>query len=624
MDSDNNGLGDGDLDGEDSFIVLRALVGKIGSVNVAKIYQNEDSGGSDDDGGNGLGQPEGILGCDRGNSNCFVPLCSKGGTRATGSVCNFIAYPGDQKVFIESIRAGCDFPNLVTSPFPLQYVRVFYDDKNHPSPTTQTYKDLDLDPSVSSKECKNSQLISVEDNQIGGLTNGQDYYFRLGLVDKAGNVGFFTQIPTYGSLEPNKDISSNEHCYDPSIYPQNCHMSVPSKVLGFSSKKWDCFIATATYGSILEGQVQTFRAFRDQFLKKYFFGQLFVALYYKLSPPLAYWIQSHPQVRSRLALLLWPFWKGAQFFTFLGTHLSNPISTQRDGTYNYGSGPKPKLPQPSKEIPQPEKVDEQGAYYYGPWEEGSEKQILPPGRERPKSQDSDGTYHYSQGEKSKDLSKGLFFPQDVEKVLEDGAYVYKVSQQFTTQRLSLGLGPFGPIDLKGSNGSFEEFYPSNSPWMFLIQYEWQLFHSLGDFFLKVGTGLAFTQGRGQFTQGIQGEVQPRGVLQFFLFPNTVGLSYKMQWDSQQLLTPYLDGGVGYWTFLESGLEGGSQFGGGIVIVASGGLLIRLSPSLWGSYEDRGGLLSNFWLDVQFRQTLGLNPRKNFTGQQIVAGFSIGF
>jgi hypothetical protein len=48
-----------------------------------------------------------------------------------------------------------------------------------------------------------------------------------------------------------------------------------------------CFLATAAYGSLYAPQVTLLRRFRDQVLRPFAAGRLFIAAYYTLSPPLA-------------------------------------------------------------------------------------------------------------------------------------------------------------------------------------------------------------------------------------------------------------------------------------------------------------------------------------------------
>ena len=69
-----------------------------------------------------------------------------------------------------------------------------------------------------------------------------------------------------------------------------------------------CFIATAVYGGSECQEVKRLRAFRDQHLATHGPGQLFIHLYYRISPPIADWLVARPRyaaiVRRQLDRLL--------------------------------------------------------------------------------------------------------------------------------------------------------------------------------------------------------------------------------------------------------------------------------------------------------------------------------
>ncbi len=67
-----------------------------------------------------------------------------------------------------------------------------------------------------------------------------------------------------------------------------------------------CFIATAAYGSHLAPQVQRLREFRDRYLLPNPAGKVFVAVYYKLSPPLAAVIAVSKSLRAIVRVTLVP------------------------------------------------------------------------------------------------------------------------------------------------------------------------------------------------------------------------------------------------------------------------------------------------------------------------------
>jgi nitrous oxidase accessory protein NosD len=67
-----------------------------------------------------------------------------------------------------------------------------------------------------------------------------------------------------------------------------------------------CFIATAAYGSPLDSHVDTLRSFRDSYLETNPLGSAFVSLYYKISPPLADFIDKHPSLKPIVRVALIP------------------------------------------------------------------------------------------------------------------------------------------------------------------------------------------------------------------------------------------------------------------------------------------------------------------------------
>jgi len=66
-----------------------------------------------------------------------------------------------------------------------------------------------------------------------------------------------------------------------------------------------CFIATAAYGSYLDSHVEILRNFRDSYMVNNPVGSALVSAYYKLSPPVAEFIDDHPALKPvvRVALL---------------------------------------------------------------------------------------------------------------------------------------------------------------------------------------------------------------------------------------------------------------------------------------------------------------------------------
>lgn len=59
-----------------------------------------------------------------------------------------------------------------------------------------------------------------------------------------------------------------------------------------------CFIATAAYGTPLAEEIGVLRKFRDENLARYLIGRVFIASYYRLSPPIAAIIKQSNVLRA--------------------------------------------------------------------------------------------------------------------------------------------------------------------------------------------------------------------------------------------------------------------------------------------------------------------------------------
>ncbi len=71
-----------------------------------------------------------------------------------------------------------------------------------------------------------------------------------------------------------------------------------------------CFIATASFGSPMAGEVDILRNFRDKYLLSNPIGQLFVSTYYRYSPKVADFIAKHNFLKVLVRSTLYPLVKG--------------------------------------------------------------------------------------------------------------------------------------------------------------------------------------------------------------------------------------------------------------------------------------------------------------------------
>lgn len=231
-------------------------------------------------------------------------ICTSASTGVKGA-CNFMAYPGDGKVYIENVRADCSFPSLDGSTEEITSVRVYYNKLTDGVPNQLSGSAADLQVSGDNLDCSGeTRIIGLANNEVSGLTNTEEYIFSIGVVDLAGNVG----LVTTNTSTTNTDVSE---CFDTTgaeSQNRNCHIATPSEVAGLITDEFDCFITTATYGSPFRPKVQTFRLFRNKYLKTNSIGRFIIYTYYTYSPPIAKWIHNHPKSRTYVRMALWPLW----------------------------------------------------------------------------------------------------------------------------------------------------------------------------------------------------------------------------------------------------------------------------------------------------------------------------
>ncbi len=228
---------------------------------------------------------------------------------------------GDNKGTIKSLKStdGTGFPNYENIKF--RWVRVLFEER---SPTNndlawskinQGSPHVDLEINSAATDINNLNLSPVivtdgtghranGDSYSVSISNDHAYDTKVAVVDSARNVEFYTPsandtaCDNASSLSPNTNGGAGSGVLE-------CHTIRPAIVVGVLANKVNCFIATASYGSPMAVEVDTFRLFRDTYLIPSKFGIKFVRWYYNEGPRYAHFIADNETYRSLARGGLW-------------------------------------------------------------------------------------------------------------------------------------------------------------------------------------------------------------------------------------------------------------------------------------------------------------------------------
>jgi len=224
-------------------------------------------------------------------------------TATNNGINNFFPYPGDGKIGMEQLKPVGSFDTIGAGGNPgyagtAKKLMVFFSDVSLKDAVPGGENSFDPVRLTISGE---GDEVGLDSRYVNNLENGTTYFFRIALMDEANNVVQFFPDLDLSTSDPTSEAACNT---SPSAACK--YSGTPDEVVGLLSKDFNCFIATAAFGTGFNSQLKAFRDFRHTILLTRPWGVWFVKKYYDYGPYAARFIADKPVLRSATRAALWP------------------------------------------------------------------------------------------------------------------------------------------------------------------------------------------------------------------------------------------------------------------------------------------------------------------------------
>lgn len=287
---------------------------------------------------------------------------------------------------------------------------------------------------------------------------------------------------------------------------------------------------------------------------------------------------------------------------------------------------------PNLQVERPKKIDPDTGDYIYDTAPSAPRVGERDAQHMPKNVAPNGDYIYDEKVQTPSFSNREHIEKPSE-IKASGEFRYPTEESPITGTASFRLGFFGPpqlVNREHSNVTFQTIYTANQLPVVFIDYEKPLTSKVGHLGLKFSSGVFVASGRGQFAV-TDGNRRPDDIPQerytFFMLPNTATVQYRFQYADRQPIVPYVEGGAGYFTFMEFRDDNSSPtVGGALTTVAAGGVNLLMD---WLDREAIRNLdleygINHVYLSLEFREIVGLNKSYDFSSSVVNAGFTLQF
>lgn len=215
------------------------------------------------------------------------------------------------------------------------------------------------------------------------------------------------------------------------------------------------------------------------------------------------------------------------------------------------------------------------------------------------------------------------------KIDKDGSYYYQTLRAKKSKAGSIRVGSFEAPKIEGINSSvsFKSVYGLSRLNGAMFDYEWQPFTSFGRMGLQLGTGLATVIGKGVFKTARSNGATALEKYTMYIVPLTAFLIYRFEYVDQQLIVPFINGGVTYYGLAEFRDDGKRpNFAGAAAAGGGGGLHVsisRLSRETAFAMASEYGI-AELWLTGEVRTMKGLKQEIDFTNTMVSVGLTADY
>jgi len=292
--------------------------------------------------------------------------------------------------------------------------------------------------------------------------------------------------------------------------------------------------------------------------------------------------------------------------------------------------PEEPKPAPPSEVERPKRIDEEGNYIYDSTPKAPGHQVHE-GVIAPTASGTDDSFFYKTDEVKAKFSGNPDIEAPVG-INSNGEYRYKMETHVSNRSASFRFGVITPPNITNAvNGvTFSSMYGGGPTPLLIGNYEF--YHKqlpIGRIGLNFTSGLMAANAPGHFLEGdaSRGGAIPDEHFTFLMLPNTLAANFQFKYSEKQTFVPFIEGGPGYFTFVEVRDDFQRTKGGGSpALVGAGGfniLLDNFDPHSLHELDAQYGI-NHLWLSMEFRMILGLESDVNLTAGSFNVGFILEY